>query len=107
MSPAFWILIATLIGGSVGIMLGKARSLNLATIGGFSGMIYGYYVETKINFSQYILTPAWESIMGERTPGIFEVGAIFLIIAMCVVGSIAFYNAVATWTKDEPFALWR
>jgi len=107
MSPAFWILFATLIGGSAGIMLGKAKSLNLATIGGFSGMIYGYYVETKLNFTNHILTPAWEAAMGERAPGIFEVGAIFLIIAMCVVGIIALYNALATWSKDEPFALWR
>ncbi len=102
-----WILIAVLIGGSVGIMMGEARSLNYATIGGVTGMIYAYYVETKLNFDKYILTPAWEVIMGERTPGIFEVGAIFLIIAMGVVAIIAFYNAVATWTKDKPFALWR
>jgi len=107
MSPAFWILIATILGGSIGIMLGKAKSLNLATIGGFSGMIYAYYVETKLNFSNHILTPAWEVIMGQRAPGIFEVGAVFLIGAMALVGVIAFYNALATWTKDEPFALWR
>ena len=103
----FWIIIAVLLSGSVGIMIAEAKALNFATIGGISGMIYAYYVETKLNFDAYILTPAWEVVVGERTPGIFEVGAIFMIIAMAVVGIIALYNALATWTKDRPFALWR
>jgi len=102
-----WILVAILIGGSVGIMIAEAKALNFAMFGGITGMIYAYYIETKLNFDKYVLTPAWEVVTGVRTPGIFEIGAIFLIIAMCVVGIIAFYNALATWTKDKPFALWR
>ena len=102
-----WILIAVLLAGSVGVMLGEAKSLNFATIGGFTGMIYAYYIETKLNFDNYMLTPAWEVIQGTRTPGIFEVGVIFLIFSSIVVGIIAFYNGLITFTKNKPFALWR
>lgn len=101
------LLVIVILATSIGIMLGGAKQMSWGTIGGFTGMIYAFYIETKMNFSNYILVPAWESISGTRTPGIYEIGAIFLLISMSLVALIAFYNIIATWTKDKPIALWR
>lgn len=102
-----FLLVIVILAVSIGVMLGEVKPTSWGTIGGFSGMIYAYCIETQMNFSEYILTPAWEVITGVRTPGIYEIGAIFLLIAMFLVGIIALYNAIVTWTKDKPIALWR
>ena len=92
---------------SIGTMLAKNKPYGVASISALGGAVYTWILETKANFSQYILEPALEVVYGTRAIDLYGIGAVVMVVGMFAVIIVAFFNAVTTWSRDAPFSLWR
>lgn len=92
---------------SVGTMLAKYKPYGVASVSALGGAIYVWILETKTNFTAYILTPALETIYGVRPWELYNLGAVVMLVGLIAVVIVAFFNAIVTWSKDAPFSLWR
>jgi len=108
-----WLMVAFLVIGvvtlyvSIGTMLAKYKPYGVASISALVGAIYVWLVETKTNFSEYILTPAIETLSGVRGWDLYGLGTVVMLFGLIAVVLVAFFNAIVTWSRDTPFSLWR
>ena len=104
-STTFTALVVLAIFISIGMMLGASKSLRLPVIAFVFGIIYLYYIEST-NFSEYIMTPAWETIMGTRSPSVFDWGATFFLLSIIFVFIVALYNSFTSYYRQGVVRLW-
>jgi len=89
---------------SIGVMLGKYKPYGIASLSALVGAIYAWFVNATTNFVEYILTPAFES---GRAWDLYRIGALVMTLGLILVGLVAFFNAISTWSRDEPISLWK
>jgi len=89
---------------SIGVMLGKYKPYGIASLSALVGGIYAWIVNATTNFTEYILEPAFES---GRAWDLYRIGAVVMTIGLIAVGLVAFFNAISTWSRDEPISLWK
>ncbi len=102
----FVIVVVTLYVG-IGTMLAKEKPYGIASISALVGSIYAWFVDAKTNFTEYILTPGFETLYGVRGIDLYGLGAVFMIVGLVAVSLVAFFNAVSSWSRDTPFSLWK
>lgn len=108
-----WVLLIFLVIGvvtlyvSIGTMLAKYKPYGVASVSALGGSIYVWILETKTNFTEYILTPALETLYGIRPWNLYNLGSVVMFFGIIAVVLVAFFNAITTWTRDTPFKLWR
>ncbi len=104
-STVFTILVVLAIFISVGLMVGASKSLRLPAMAFIMGIIYVYYIES-INFSEYIMKPALETILSRRVPTVYDWGAVFFLFSLVWVLIVALYNSFASYYRQGVVRLW-
>ena len=101
------LLVVLALSMSIAVMLGTIKPISWATISAFFGGVYIYMLETKANFTMYVVEPGYETLLGVQPITVYNLGAMMLVLAMILIGIIALINLITSWTKNKPVTLWR
>lgn len=87
---------------SVVVMLIEGFKISVATIGAFFALTWATVVEIWGSFTQLVLQPGYETLLGVRELTIFNIGATFLAIVWTLICAMAMFNFLTSVSRGKP-----
>lgn len=84
------------------VVITEGFKLTVASVIGFFSLSWAYVLVIWSSFIEFVITPAINTLMGDRTIDLFGIATVLLFVSWLYIITIAIANIILTSAKGQP-----
>lgn len=84
------------------VVITEGFKITVASVIGFFSLAWAYVLIIWSSFIEFVITPATNTLMGERSIDLFGISTVLLFFSWLYIITIALANIVLTASKGQP-----